>query len=332
MFSKFISSPLHRFLQKKRFAETLIFAAIFIVGLIFSAVHLLTTVVHESYWNQIFLLIPVSLMLIGFLGFGWLFWEREISAERKAAKKIAQPIAGLFTVQDWVQDFPTIPDSKFINESPGTQLAYRLPVSQQAAFEHFGAALFCVVWNVVSWSILLYSLYYSAATIADFVSCIIFGIVFCGFGLFLVVMILHHLMTLFGIGPTILEISDHPVYAGRRFRLMFTQYGVFRANEFEILIVCEESARFRQGTDTITSRKEVYRQRLLYRKDFETTQGVPMQHEFVVRLPAGAMHSMRSEHNEVQWKIVVRAQLLGWLDLFRESHIVVYPAAITERR
>jgi hypothetical protein len=204
-------------------------------------------------------------------------------------------------------------------------------VSQQAAFELFGAVVFCAVWNAVSWGILLYSLYYSTQSVMDIVYCIVFGLIFCGFGLFLFVMVLHYLMTLFGVGPTILEISDHPVLASRRFRIMLIQYGAFRVQEFEVSLLCEETARFRQGTDTVTNRKEVYRQRLMHRRDFETDSSTPMQHEFVIRLPAGAMHSMRSEHNEVNWKIVVRAKLHGWLDLYRESPIVVHPAAITER-
>lgn len=278
-----------------------------------------------------FLAIPVSLMIFGFFGLAKLFWEGNVSDEYRAARIArSRGFSILGPRAENTESYPTIPDMKLITESPGTQLAFRLPVSFQSSLEFFGAFLFCVLWNLVSWIVLIYSLYNTPGTTRDIVLCLFFGALCCGFGLYLFIRLMHRVLTIFGIGPTIVEISDHPILPGRRFRLAFTQYGSFRIKNFEVSLICEEISRFRQGTDTLTNRKEVYRQEMFSRRDFETGPDSPIQEELILHLPLGAMHSMRSEHNEILWKILVHAELVDWADLHRECPIIVHPVSLRE--
>ena len=41
---------------------------------------------------------------------------------------------------------------------------------------------------------------------------------------------------------------------------------------------------------------------------------------------AGAMHSFKSTHNEVRWKLIVKGDVRGWPNYEREFPLLVYPA------
>jgi hypothetical protein len=49
------------------------------------------------------------------------------------------------------------------------------------------------------------------------------------------------------IGPTLVEISDHPLRAGGTYELFVSQAGRLKMKLLEILLVCEEEAIYRQG-------------------------------------------------------------------------------------
>lgn len=287
---------------------------------------------ESSLWGWFFLVIPLCLIAFGIGGITQSIRFFSISEERRAAQ-IAnkERAAGISPGSHFARFYPTVPDPKQINDSPGTFLAFRLPILSAPSIRLFILFFFASLWNAIAWSVLVGSLYHSSGAFHEIAFSIIFGLLFCGFGLVLIIGILHGLLTAFGIGPTILEISDHPLYPDRKYRLMLQQSGTLRFRRLEIGLVCEEIARFRQGTDTITSRKDVFSQNLFSKEDFETTREKPFQEEFFIRLPLGAMHSMRLEHNEILWKIVLHAQIIGWSDLLFECPIIVNPVSITER-
>lgn len=266
--------------------------------------------------------IALILVVFGAVGLWWALRFRSISEERRAAR-----VNGFAPSPD---ASTTIPEATFINDSPGTHLAYRLPAVSQPTTRLFGIVVFAIVWNLAVWGGLLIILFAGGQDRADNIFTAIFGIAFCGFGVVLAIIAIHYLLQAFGCGPTLLEISDHPLYPGRNYRLILTQPGVFRVIHFELRLVCEEIARFRQGTDTITNRKEVFRQVLYERNDFETTADMPIQHEMLLRLPLGAMHSLRCESNEIRWKLVIEARLAGWPDLYRECPIIVNPLSFRD--
>lgn len=291
---------------------------------------------HLSLWGWYFLAFPLCLIVIGLTGLFWAVQPVSLSEERKAVyaqRRFFFPTTSskMESSGSNTHHFPTVPDSGSINDSPGTTLTFRLPIVRQKPLRLFVLTCFTAAWNVLSWSLLLWSLYQTQGLWSNFFLSMTFGILFCGFGLFLFIWMLHHFLIAFGIGPTILEISDHPVYPGRRYRLLLMQVGAFRYRRCELRIVCEEVARFRQGTDTMTSRKEVYSQTLFLREDFETSRDEILRKELFLRLPIGAMHSCVTEHNEIVWKIVLHAQLIGWSDLYGECPIILNPPTITDR-
>jgi hypothetical protein len=106
------------------------------------------------------------------------------------------------------------------------------------------------------------------------------------------------------------------------------QLGTFRFKDFTVAVVCEEIARFRQGTDTITTHKEVFSKTLFHKTDYETQPDMPLVEEMRFSLPFGAMHSFFTEHNEIRWKISVQADITHWPNLNRDCPIIVRPSQI----
>ena len=275
-------------------------------------------------WGWLFLFLSLCLAVFGLVGLIGSLRRGAVSDERQAAG-IAKP-KPLFFVESSPSSFqPTIPDNRSIGESPGTHLAFRLPIEAQPFVPLIGLTLFALAWNLVAGGVMLHSWLSPLENWSDHVFGIALRCIFWGVGLMLLVAVFHRIFLTFGIGPTLLEISDHPLYPGRRYRLLLMQSGTLRFRELTVAVVCEEIARFHQGTDTMTSHKEVFRQPLFSRTDFEATSGVPMEQEFFLQLPLGAMHSFRRENNEIRWRIGVFVQVVGWPDIHREYPIIVQP-------
>lgn len=287
-------------------------------------------VVWESgIWGWFFLALSFSLTVLGAVGFFFNFRLSAFSEERKLAFSSASgdsPFRHLFepsTSPDW----PTIPDIRVVNESPGTHLAFRLPLGNRPLFPLIGIALFALAWNIVAWTILFQSFFHPAENRADQIIEVLLRSLFFGVGIILFVGVLRQVLQAFSLGLTLLEISDHPIYPGRRYRILLRQTGLLRFRRFAVDVACEEIARFHQGTDTITNRKIVFSQNLFEREDFETTAAVSLEQEFFLQLPLQAMHSFRMENNEVSWKLEIEIQIAGWPKIRRECPIVVRPAS-----
>lgn len=280
-----------------------------------------------SLWGWFFLFFFFALVALGLIGLCQTFRLKTISPERKLAEAMAPAPSSLqsFFAADKPSAWPCVPDIRLINESPGTQLSFRLPLGNQPVFPLVGSTLFCLAWNAVAWGVMFHSFLNPPEGWTEQVIGIVLRVSFCAVGVILLVRVIQQLLLAFGTGPTLLEISDHPIYPGRRYRVLLHQAGVLRFHELNVDVVCEELARFRQGTDTTTNRKDVFRQNLFSRKDFETTANMPLHEEFFIQLPIGAMHSFRMENNEITWKFELVAKIAGWSELRRECPIIVRP-------
>lgn len=277
-----------------------------------------------SVWGWYFLFsVPLPLLVFGGVGLWWTLRDRHLSAEHhalRAAKKI-------------------VPDFHAINESPGTHLSLRLPTTSQPSVKLVGLTFAAVIWNTISWCVLVYTLLQPNPTWQHYVACGVFGVLFCGSGLMLLGWIIQQLLMAFSIGPTLLEISQHPIVPNRRYRLLLIQSGTMRVRRWEVAVVCVEVTRFRQGTDTLTSIKEVYHDTLAAREDFDFgghdksnvgNNEVAIQQEMTLKLPLGVMHSFASEHNEIVWRIVVSFQYADGSHTVRDCPIVVLPATMED--
>ena len=273
-------------------------------------------------WGWSFLFLSLCLVVVGLIGLISSLRQDVVSDEHKAVRE-AKPLFASTSPRLLSQQ--TIPDNRLIAESPGTHLAIRLPIETQPFIPLIGLMLFAIAWNLVAGGVMLHSWLNPLDNWSDHVfGSVLRGIFLC-VGLVLLASAFHRILLTFGIGPTLLEISDHPIYPGRRYRMLLMQSGVLRFRELTVDVVCEEIARFHQGTDTMTSRKEVFRQSLFSRADFETTPGVPLEQEFFLQLPLGVMHSFRQENNEIRWRIDASAQVVGWPNTCRDYPIIVQP-------
>jgi len=275
---------------------------------------------HSSIWGWFLLLLSFSLIVLGLIGLPQSFRLLAVSKERQAAL-LTLPKDSAKRVSDWT----TIPDIRGINESPGTHLAYRLPLGNRPIFPLVGQTLFATAWTIIAFVILFQTFLEPSENWTDFLLSLLFRGLFCGIGIALYWVVVRQLWITFRVTPTLLELSDHPIYPNRKYRILLHQEGTLQFQNLAVDLVCEEIARFHQGSDTATNRQDVFRQTIFSRTDFSTTQESPLHEEFFLYLPEGAMHSFRQKNNEVSWKLEFIATLVGWSELRRDCPLVVRP-------
>jgi hypothetical protein len=275
---------------------------------------------QTSIWGWFLLLLSFSLIVIGCVGLPQTFRLLAVSKERQAAL-LTLPKDSPERTTDWL----TIPDIRGINESPGTHLSYRLPLGHRPIFPLVGQTVFAIAWTAVALVILFQSFFVPSDNWTDFLVSILFRGLFCGVGFVLFGVVGRQLWITFRVAPTLLELSDHPIYPNRKYRVLLHQNGELLFQDLTVDLVCEEIARFHQGTDTVANRLDVFRQTIFSRSDFRTTPDLPLHEEFFLHLPPGCMHSFRQKNNEVAWKLEFTANLVGWSELRRDCPIVVRP-------
>ncbi len=133
-------------------------------------------------------------------------------------------------------------------------------------------------------------------------------------------------------GATRLEISDHPLYPGGEYDVFISQAGRFKLTSLNLLLVCQERATYRQGTDSRTDTCTVFQQDVFSIKDVELEDPKPFDGKCRLGIPAHAMHSFNSDHNEISWKLVVRGCVEGRPDYQREFPVLVHPPPLRSDR
>jgi hypothetical protein len=146
-----------------------------------------------------------------------------------------------------------------------------------------------------------------------------------GAGAWLVVQVARQLLVATGVGPTIVEVAEHPLAPGDEVELFVSQAGRMRLNALEVRLVCEEEAVFRQGTNTRTAVETVFSQEVLSRQALQLHAETPLEARGPLRIPDEAMHSFEAVHNRIRWKIVVVGDVAGWPNFQREFTVLVYP-------
>lgn len=279
-----------------------------------------------NWWPWLVLIIPVSFIVVGGGGFLYSVVHWGKSAERRAAmarggtQREALRLNGRGR-----REFPYIPEDSDITSSPGTTLKFRLPIRRSPGWALFGVFLACLLWNGIVSVFVVSAIRGHLRGEFDW-SLTLFVIPFVLVGVALIVLLIRQLLLTTGLGPTLVEISDHPLYPGEACRLFVSQWGRLRMKSLEVLLVCEEAATYRQGTDTRAETREVYRREVFRREGFEVHRGLPFEAECGLAVPAVAMHSFKADHNEINWKVVVRGDAVGWPDYERAFPIIVHPA------
>jgi hypothetical protein len=278
-----------------------------------------------QWWIWPALLIPASFIVTGIGGLVYtaLHWGR--SAERRAAAVRSVPAPELFDLPATVgSKFPYVPDGNEITSSPGTRLAYRLPLTRSPGWTLVGLLAACVAWNGTLSVFLVMAIRSFLARTPDW-PMTFFSVPFLVVGVALVLVFVRFLRDTAGIGPTLVEISDHPLLPGNRYRLFLSQSGNLTLKAFDVSLICEEEGVFRQGTNVRTENREVFRQSLYAGAGAVIRPSEPLETECDLPIPAQAMHSFRAAHNQIQWKLIVRGDVAGWHAFERSFPVVVRP-------
>jgi hypothetical protein len=146
-----------------------------------------------------------------------------------------------------------------------------------------------------------------------------------GVGAWSIYYFLHQLVVHTAMGPTIVEISNHPLYPGGRYELLISQTGNLRMKLLAVQLVCEEEVTYHQGTDVRHETRLVFEQEVVRLSGFTIDPGSTFEKEVEFAVPAEAMHSFASAHNSVNWKIVVSGQAEQWPAFVRSFPLIVYP-------
>ncbi len=280
---------------------------------------------ESSWWVWLIYSIPLSFLLVGGGGFLYrvLHWGKS-TEHRAAMARRAQELDPFATNGRSSREYPNVPDGADLTNSPGTTLRFRLPIDISPGWALFGTLVACVFWNGI---VAFFSFYAISGYIEGKPDWLLtlFLIPFILIGVGLIYAFVRQMLVTTGIGPTLVEVSDHPLHPGGSCRLFVSQSGRLVVNRFEVLLVCDEAATYRQGTNTRRETCRIQEHRVFSREGFDVTHGVPFETEFELSVPLGAMHSFKADHNEVNWKVLIRGDVDGWPDYERVFPFVVRP-------
>ncbi len=277
------------------------------------------------WWIWVVGLVPISFLLLGIAGLtylglfgGWLGAVLNREPLRRRRPDGDSPNGTLLA---------TLPKAITPQESPGTRLAVRLPVSSGGLWTlgAFGAG--CLLWNGLSVMLAGFAIQGVVRGRPDWVY-VGFVAALLAVGIFWAVWWLRQVWAQTMVGPTVLEVSQQPFLPGQEYQLFISQSGRLKLDCLEVQLVCDERAMYCQGTEVRVESRCVVSVPILRREAFQIEMGVPFEALFPVSMPAGAMHSFRSAHNEIRWSIVVSGSSEGSPCLRRVFFLAVYPPGV----
>ncbi|QDT13225.1 hypothetical protein [Stieleria marina] len=337
----------------KRFASTALRGVagevVFYTGLFLSGVFLLSLVLINRFapdrvvsvspqalsgsWN-FWIFGVLSLAAIG-SGVGGLIYRlsqlRTSSERRSAIAGRAEAIEIIGPNPDRLPKLPTVPRGQSLTDSPGERQTYRLAPERPHGSDIAGPAVLALLWNSV-WFVLL------AVVVSGFwfgrPRLVLMGLLFpfAGIGIWSFRSFVRQLRQTAGIGPTIVEISNHPLIPGQQYRLFVSQAGRLRLRKVSVCLTCEEETFYRQGTDVRVERHEAFTQEILTEGNVRVDPQAPWEQQLVIDLPPNAMHSFVGSHNAIRWKIVVSGEARPWPSFCQSFPVVVHPPGVPLKR
>jgi len=266
----------------------------------------------STIWGWIFLIIPTSLILFGGV---WLAARLRNDAYSKEA---------LANARKQKTQFPTIPSVSPLEESRGDVYARRLTPDVKSTFAFGASILGACLWNLVSWFGFCVILI-TAKTNADYWLATGFFFIFCGIGALFACRLWGQYRVERVVGSTTLEISQLPILPGRTVKICLFLYGRIVAKRLDVFIQCEEIARYIQGTNSICHRRVVFSRSIFTEYDVNVPSETEERKKFTTTLPFGVAPSFVAEHNEINWKLVVKTEFADGGTFTRDFEIVVYP-------
>jgi hypothetical protein len=275
------------------------------------------------------ILVMGSLAITGGGGLIWTVLRVGTSAERRSA--MASQANDIDLVNETVprpRNYPTIPPYDGLTNSPGIELAFRLPPSRSPGWRLLASTIFVLLWNGVGCFLTVWAIgAHLAGNHEWFLTALLvpyWAVSAWSIRDLLTVFLLHT-----GMGMTTVEISDLPLLPGREYRVALSQHGHIAIKSIQLWLVCEEEATYTQGTDVRTEVREVYSERFYERGGFRIDPTGPFHDAASFTLRPDAMHSFTSQHHAIRWKLVVRGEAERWPQFERGFPLVVYPGEAT---
>jgi hypothetical protein len=282
---------------------------------------------YEWWMWLLTLLIPLALLAFGGSGLVRVLRTWGKSQEHRAAGSRTVILDGLAGAPPAIPGHPGVPSCDNLENSPGIVLRYRLPLESPENWTLVGLGLFALLWNAV---VVVLAVGVGADLIGGTTDWLLIGLLvpFVAVGVGGVVLFVRAAILSTSVGPTHVEISDHPLVPGMSYDVRLGQGGAHLFRSIDLGLELEETATFRQGTDTRTQRLVVRRVPVSRWQKVQPVPGGSFEARVAVTIPADAMHSFSSENNAVQWRIVVRALPDRWPEFTRVFPVVVLPVKV----
>jgi hypothetical protein len=323
--------------------EVAFYATLFLVGVFGTSLVLITRFAPETVPNvppgalesglSTWVFGVLSLAAVGSGAGGLVFRLARIGASSERRSVIADRAGSIEVIGPAPKDgpkLPNVPRGKSLTDSPGEHLTYRL-AGETSGEGIAGPATLALLWNSV-WFVLL----------AVVVSGSWYGrpryilagllIPFAGLGIWSLRFFLAQLRQHAGIGPTIVEISHHPLYPGQKYRVFVCQTGRLSLKRLKIQLTCEEETFYRQGTDVRVERYVAFTKVLHKQRDVHIDPQDPWEQQLWLDLPANIMHSFVGSHNAIRWKIDVIGESRPWPSFCRSFPVAVHPPGLPLKR
>ncbi|MFM7076529.1 MAG: hypothetical protein ACKO3G_10745 [Planctomycetaceae bacterium] len=337
-----------RFFTKKRghrrtdsqawgaFAEGLFYAMLFGVGLLFAGLLVTDVALRPAgdgapdalggplWWLRLpTLLIPLAIMAFGGAGLARVVVSWGKSQEHRASSR--RPLLdGPDSRGLDPRELPGVPACDDLENSPGTVFRYRLPLESPENWSLAGFGMFALLWNAI---VVVLAVGVGVDLMRGTTDWLLVGLLvpFVIVGIGGIVFFVRAAVLATSVGPTHVEISDHPLRPGAAYDVLVGQGGASPLESIEMGLEMEETAAFRQGTDTRTQRLVVRRHPVAQWRSVRPVPGGSFEGRVAVRVPTDAMHSFSSANNAVHWRLVVRARPQRWPPFTRVFPVVVLP-------
>lgn len=279
----------------------------------------------HGWWPWLAIVIPIALAIYGLVGLLALGWQNLASSERRAAVVKKATDWELTGAAGRGQPLPpAVPPIDAVVDSPGVELAYRLPIDSAPGQLSVALTAVCVLWNTLAAGFVVRVIQSHLDRQPNWLLTWLV-VPFVLAGAWTIYALVRQIVLTRGIGTTTLEVSDHPFYAGHSYQAIVSQSGRLRARWFKVELVCEEQATYQQGTDTRTATAIVHHETLFAARRFDIEPGVPYETRFSFVVPPGAMHSFSAAHNAVRWAVIVRGRMARWPEFERRFPLYIYP-------
>ncbi|XAL98482.1 DUF3592 domain-containing protein [Phycisphaeraceae bacterium D3-23] len=157
----------------------------------------------------------------------------------------------------------------------------------------------------------------------------LFMLPFVAVGIGVMLMWVRQVMLVFA--PVIeVELSRSALAVGETAELRWRVQGrLWRLTAMTIVLVGEEKATYRRGTDTVTDTHAFFEQTVAGAdgsgQTFQTLPAVPERGSTTVTIPADTMHSFDAPNNKIVWSIKVSGEVHRWPDPKDTYELTILP-------